>query len=102
MAIERKSIFTFRYFDYGEAFHGSYRGMRYRIAREPLENVVFKKEDEKGNPTIRVYHWKEPFAFDKTSEEDKSVKDFPYSEEGVCEAIDYLNGVWEEIYAGNR
>ena len=100
MGIVRTDIFTFRYFDYGEAFHGSYRGMRYMIGREPLEWVFGKSEEEKAEGSIRVYIWPEPFAFDQTDDDKKTFKDFPYSEDGVVMAIDYLNEVWEEEYAG--
>lgn len=99
MAIIRTDIFTFRYFDYGKAFYGSYRGMRYRIAREPLEWVFSKSEEEKAAGNIRAYVWPEPYAFEITEDDKKEFKDFPYSEKGVMEAVDYLNSVWEQSYA---
>lgn len=99
MAIVRTDIFSFRYFDYGEAFHGSYRGMRYRIGREPLEKVFGKSEEEKAQGNIRVYVWPEPFSFDKTSDEKKIFSDFEYSDEGVEAAIEFLNSTWESDYA---
>lgn len=95
MAIKREDVFVFNYFNYGEAFHGSYKGMRYRIAREPL----VKSRNAEGEGQLRVYSWPEPFAFDKTPEEQLVFKDFEFSEEGVCQAIEYLNGLWEESYA---
>ena len=44
MAIELKDFFAFTHYEYGEAYFGSYKGMRYRLAREPLENVFFVKK----------------------------------------------------------
>lgn len=99
MAIVRTDIFSFPYFSYGEAFHGSYRGMRYRVAREPLEWVFGKSAEEKANGNIRAYVWPEPLSFDKTADDQKEYKDFTFSEEGVLEAVDYLNSVWESRYA---
>lgn len=96
--IERNDIFTFRYFDYGENFHGSYRGMRYQIGRWPLEKMFGKSEEEKMSGKLRVYVWPEPFSFDKTPDEKKQYEEFPYSEEGVLGAVDYLNAVWEKEY----
>ncbi len=99
MAINRDDIFHFEYFDYGERFHGSYRGMRYAIAREPLEKVVQKSPEEKAEGSIRLSVWPEPFAFDKTPPEQIIHEDFPYSEEGVRMAVDRLNELWERDYA---
>ena len=101
MSIIRTDIFTFRYFAYGEAFHGSYRGMRYMIGRDPLEMVVFKSKEEQENAVIRACVWPEPFSYDKTPEENKEYKEFEYSEAGVSSAIDWLNETWEKEYGGS-
>lgn len=98
MAIVRTDIFTFKYFDYGENFHGSYRGMRYLIGRDPLMNVVFASEEDKAGAKLKAVVWPEPFAYDKTPDEQKKSEEFEYSEEGVAAAIDWLNGVWESEY----
>ena len=94
MAITRKDIFSFQFFDYGERFSGSYRGMRYRLGREPLEKVVQKPLEEKEKGSIRACTWSEPYSFDNTPEEDKHYRDFPYSEEGVEKAVEWLNEEW--------
>ncbi|MCQ2520482.1 MAG: hypothetical protein MJ107_08125 [Lachnospiraceae bacterium] len=95
MAIERSDIHHFVYFLYGEAFYGSYKGMRYRLACEPLEHLFFVKPDERGPHNIRAYAWKEPLSFAKA--EDKVFADFDYTEEGVVEAVKWLNEKWSEI-----
>lgn len=99
MAIKREDIFTFKYFEYGQRFHGSYRGMRYSIAREPLLNVFFKSEEEKKDGTIKACAWPEPFSIDKTPEENIICAEFSFDEEGVCGAVDWINSVWEDKYA---
>ncbi len=100
MSIERSDIFTFRFFDYGENFNGSYRGMRYRLGREPLKNVSFSSQEEKEEGSIRAFAWPEPLSFDNTDDEKKHQKDFPYSEEGVCSAVKWLNEEWENMKNG--
>ena len=52
MAIERKEFFNLMHYEYGEAYFGSYKGMRYRLAREPLENVKFVPVDQRGPATL--------------------------------------------------
>lgn len=95
MAIERGDIHKFSYFHYGEAFYGSYRGMRYRIGIEPLENVFHSPQEERDKHKIKVYAWAEPYGFAAT--EEKVSEEFPYSEEGVLSAIDWLNEQYPSI-----
>lgn len=38
-----------------------------------------------------AYIWPEPFCFEVTSEELKQSQDFPFSEEGLCQAIAWIN-----------
>ncbi len=95
MAIERSDIHHFTYFLYGEAFYGSHKGLRYRIGIEPLDNVFYKKPEEREGYLIRAYAWPEPFNFNTSK--DKVFKDFPFSEEGVCEAVDWLNEQYNEL-----
>lgn len=101
MAIERKDVFTFKYFEYGEIFHGSYRGMRYQLWRDPLEKVWFLSEEKKQEGHIKACIWPEPFSFEKTDEDKKQYTEYPFTEKGVREAIDWLNECWEKQYAGN-
>ncbi len=89
MAVKREDIHHFNYFLYGEAFYGSKEGIRYRIGIEPLENVFFKKPEEREGHKIRAYVWKEPDNF--ATAKDKLSMDFDFSEEGVCAAIDWIN-----------
>lgn len=65
-------------------FTGSYKGMRYLLKKkgESLEAVV----------------WPEPFNFETTEEEKKHGKEFPFHEEGLWEAVAWLN---QEFEAGH-
>ena len=67
-----------------ETFSGSHNGMRYTI----------KKTDE----GMIVYVYAEPWAFEITKEEDRLIKNFDFSDDGVNEAIEWLN----ETYTANR
>ena len=89
MAVKREDIHHFTYFLYGEAFYGSSEGIRYRIGIEPLENVFFKKPEEREGHKIRAYVWSEPDNF--ATAKDKRSEDFDFSEEGVLAAVDWIN-----------
>lgn len=94
MSVVREDIFTLRYFDYGEAFTGSSDNLRYRIAREPLENIAFTPE-KKAEGKLRATVYPEPYSYEKTPDEQKAVRDFEHSEEGLCEAINWINEMIE-------
>lgn len=100
MEIERSDIHHFRYFEYGEAFYGSHKGMRYRISIEPLENIFFIKPEERGVHSIKAWAWPEPLNF--ASAKDKESKEFDFSEEGVVEAVGWLNEQYEIIVRKDR
>lgn len=94
MAVKREDIFTIRYFDYGEAFTGSNENVRYRIAREPLENIFFTPEKRaEGKLVATVY--KDAYCYEKTPEDERIAKAFEHSEEGLVEAIDWINSIIE-------
>lgn len=90
MAIARNDIFTMKYFEYGEAFTGSDGGLRYRIGREPLENIFFTPE-KKAEGTLRATVYPGKLCYEKTPEEQKLIKDFEFSEEGLIQAIAWIN-----------
>ena len=104
MAIERDDIHTIKYFDYGEAFYGSYMGMRYRVALEPLDFILYKSKEDKEKYQIRAYAWKEPFSFnevntdpEKKEEGGLTYSDFDFTEEGICDSIKWLNEKYREL-----
>ncbi len=65
-----------------ESYSGSHNGLRY----------TFKTEDD----GITVYAYPEPWGLDATSEEDIIKNNFAFSPEGVDEALDWLQNLYEE------
>lgn len=63
------------------AFSGSCQGIRFRL----------KKEERDGDAFLEVYAWPEPFSFDKTDESLKVRHEFSFDEDGVRQAVDWLN-----------
>lgn len=70
-----------------EDFTGSFQGMRFMLHQEETE------EEKK----LKVYLWGEPFGFEATPEEKKISQLFPFSEEGLVEAINWMNENYERI-----
>jgi hypothetical protein len=102
--IEYKDVLSFSFYKYNQPFTGSYKGMRYRIVRQPA------MEDENGaeiSPEcLQVIIWPEPFAFEETDLDLMTEKRFPFSEEGRIQAVDWLNerhinGQWTEGFTAS-
>ena len=68
-----------------EDFLGSYRGMRYRLAKK-VEII-----EEEGKTVIEVILWPEPYNFFKTPDEKKQKKLFPFTLQGKEEAVEWMN-----------
>jgi hypothetical protein len=73
-------------------YTGSHQGLRYRLEK------VTKTERQQLKATV----WPEPFGFRKTPEAQKTSAFFVFSEEGVKEAVRWMNerflqerGRWE-------
>lgn len=65
-----------------EAYTGSMKGMRYR---------VFKGEKE-----LEAVVYPGPYCYEVTPEEEKIRTAFPFSEEGLSQAIDWINEQYEK------
>ena len=91
MAIELKSFFPLSHYEYGEAYFGSYKGMRYRLAREPLENVKFTPLDKRGPDTLMATVWPEPNSYAHTDDSLKTTENFEVSQEGLEKAVQWIN-----------
>lgn len=89
--ITREDLFPFVHYEYGEAYYGSCGSLRYRIAREPLENVHYTPQDKRGEASLRVVTWRGPYGYAATAADLKTIRDFPFSEEGLQQAADWLN-----------
>ena len=78
--IQREDILSMEYLKKTE-YTGCHQGMRYR-----LEGV----SGEEGKK-LKVTVWPEPFNFFKTPEEKKQSAVFEFAEEGVVEAVAWMN-----------
>lgn len=96
MGILMEDILGFNFFQYGTPFFGECGGMRFRIARNPLENVVYNHDPHKNDGAFfDVTVWRGPLNYDKTEQEKISTK-LPFTEEGRVEAVTWLNERYEE------
>lgn len=86
--IKENEIYSLIHYEYGVPYSGELGGMRYRIARNPLERVFGKKD--KGEAFLEAIIWRGPFSFDTTQEE-KITKLFDFSEEGRIALVEWLN-----------
>ena len=98
MAIELNTFFNLMHYEYGEAFFGSYKGMRYRLAREPLENVKFVPLDKRCPATLMATVWPEPYSYGMTDKKLMTSESFEVSQEGFEAAVKWINDQYE---AGN-
>ena len=96
MTIEKNIFFNFNHYEYGEAFFGSYKGMRYRLAREPLANVHFTPVDKRDPATMMATVWPEPYSYGATDESLKTSANFDASEEGYEKAIEWINEQYDD------
>lgn len=95
MAIELSSFFNLMHYEYGEAFFGSYKGMRYRLAREPLEYVKFTPVDQRGPATLMATVWPEPYSYSSTDKALMTSENFEVSQEGLEKAVEWFNAQYE-------
>lgn len=85
----RKSLYDVKSFYSRKAvLKASYQGMRYQVERY--------QESEEAEVVLRVTVWPEPFSFEKTAQDEKTVRDFAYEEEGLDEAYEWLCNIYEE------
>jgi len=85
--IQREDILSMEYLKKTE-YTGSHQGMRYR-----LEGV--SAEDGKK---LKVTVWPEPFNFFSTPEEQKESALFEFHEDGIADAIAWMNNCLFEGY----
>ena len=79
--IQREDILSMEYLKKTE-YTGCHQGMRYR-----LEGVAGEGDEKRLRCTV----WPEPFNFYKTPDEKKEMAEFGFCEEGVTEAIAWMN-----------
>lgn len=79
--IQREDILSMEYLKKSE-YTACHQGMRYR-----LEGA----SDEEGTKKLKVTVWPEPFNFFRTPDEQKTSAMFEFSEDGVMDAIGWMN-----------
>ena len=78
--ISREDILSMEYLKKTE-YTGCHQGMRYRLE---------KIEKEEGKALLATV-WPEPFNFRSTPDEQKIKKEFSFDEDGVTDAIAWMN-----------
>ena len=93
--IQREDILSMEYLKKTE-YTGCYQGMRYR-----LEGI----SGEEGK-LLKVTVWPEPFNYFKTPYEKKQSRTFAFAEDGVVEAVAWMNerliedhNLWENSWS---
>lgn len=86
--IQREDILSIEFLKKTE-FTGCYQGIRYRLEK------IEKKSEEKEESFLQAVIWSEPFNYFSTPEEKKVKKVFSFSEEGIIEAIAWMNDKWK-------
>lgn len=81
--ITREELLAFEFYK-KKPFKGSDKGIRYMIT---------KREED----ILTAYIWPEPFSFEATPDEQKIQCDFPFSEEGLCCAMDWINNSRNQV-----
>ncbi len=87
--VQRNDILSMEYLK-KMAFTGCHQGMRYRLE---------KAEGQDGSGRLRCTVWSEPFNFFTTPEEEKETEEFAFEEDGVAEAVAWMN---ERLAAGRE
>lgn len=88
--IEAKELYSLLFYEYGEAYLGSADGMRFRLAREPLENVRYTPPEKRGEAHLLAQVWTGPLSYAKTPADEMTGRTFPFSEEGLAAAAAWL------------
>ncbi len=89
--IQNKDSYGISYYEHGQPYLGSHRGMRFRLARDPMDDVFLTPPEKKGEAVFQAIVWPEPFSFEMTPEEQKTMRTFPFDPEGKEQMVAWLN-----------
>ena len=56
-----------------------------------MRNYLNAKDD-----MLNAYIYSEPWCFEATPDDQKEQKDFPFTQDGLNAAVDWLNAIYEE------
>ncbi len=79
--ILREDILSMEYLKKTE-YTACHQGMRYRMEQD---------KDDSGETKLKVTIWPEPFNFVTTPPEEKESRLFDFSEDGIVDAIGWMN-----------
>ena len=78
-----------------EPLSGSSDGVRYLM--EKYVKVEGEGEEKKEETCMRVTLWPEPYGYHRTPEEQKIRECFPLNQDGIKEAVEWMNSNFECI-----
>lgn len=84
--LQREEILSIGYLK-KTTFSGSSEGMRF----------LLKKETKEEDTVLLVYAWPEPFSFDHTPSEQILSCEKAFTEDGIQDAVQWLNAVHDTI-----
>ncbi len=93
--ILNKDSYGLTWYEHAQPYLGSHKGMRFRIARDPMDDVSLVSPEEKGEAEFEVIIWPEPFCFEVTPDEQKTSHKFPFTLEGKEQMVAWLNEQYE-------
>jgi hypothetical protein len=77
-------------------YTGWMEGMRFLIKREqPAVTDPETGEEKPGEPIFHVWIWSGPYIYELTPVERKYTAQFPFTEEGKRQAVDWINEQFE-------
>ncbi len=97
--LERKDILSLPYLKKAD-FTGSSQGMRFRFHLG--QKALPPKEGEEGEtaPALEVSAWEGPYCYDVTPKEAMKQLEAEFSEEGIRQAIRWLNQLGKDAKKG--
>ena len=90
--MERIDVFHLPFYK-KEAFTGSDRGLRFWIGRK---ETLKEGTGEEKETVLRAIVWPEPFALKHTDDDKKISRDFPFWENGLDMAYEWIIGEGRE------
>jgi hypothetical protein len=93
--IKNKDSYGLTWYEHGQPYFGSHAGMRFRLARDPMEDCALTPPEKKGEAVFVATIWPEPYCYEATPEEKKISAQFPFTVEGKEAMVDWLNAQYE-------
>ena len=72
-----------------------YKKTTYTGWMKPLRFLIKMQKPEEGDPIFHAWVWPGPYIFDLTDETLKIDTTAPFTEEGKCQIVDWINEQYE-------